>query len=423
MRKKLFCLITTIALVLGLLPLSAMANDHAASVTINNETTTYPNLDTAVVAASEATSATITLLKNVEEVIRIGNGDITLDLNGKTWTSRGFTLTVENNSKVKIIDSVGGGIIQTDEPGYDVINLSDTATLEVAGGRIQNENGRALNSFSSGRLSISHLIISGGYIVSQDSEAITMGGKTLTISGGTISSNRDSVYIHSGTIDLSEHLSPQTVTFYVVSDAYGVPTLDNNTLILPEGFQLYNTYDTTTPLGTMERGGSYIIKATPPLHHILVEPSLNGSVYYSGNGYYEEEILLEAIPEDGYVLDFITAVDEYDNPVFVWDNSFIMPDADVTISATFREKQAYTASLTVGDHGTATLPATLFEGALVELNISPDEGYTLDTVTVTDANGNEITVHGNGFIMPSANITVDVTFRPAVTYSITVPEK
>ena len=55
------------------------------------------------------------------------------------------------------------------------------------------------------------------------------------------------------------------------------------------------------------------------------------------------------------------------------------------------------------------------KGLTVTLTVKPDEGYKLDTITVTDKNGNKIklTDKGNGkytFTMPASAVTVEASF-------------
>jgi len=56
-------------------------------------------------------------------------------------------------------------------------------------------------------------------------------------------------------------------------------------------------------------------------------------------------------------------------------------------------------------------------GNTVTLTVTPDNGYVLDTLTVTDSRGNELdlTAKGDGkytFKMPSRSVTVKTTFVP-----------
>ena len=67
-------------------------------------------------------------------------------------------------------------------------------------------------------------------------------------------------------------------------------------------------------------------------------------------------------------------------------------------------------------HGTVTMDKkSASAGATVTVTVVPDKGFTLETITVTDANGNAIEVKniGNGqftFVMPATAITVSATF-------------
>ena len=64
------------------------------------------------------------------------------------------------------------------------------------------------------------------------------------------------------------------------------------------------------------------------------------------------------------------------------------------------------------------------EGATVVLTVTPDEGYALDTLTVTYTEGDTtVSVENNQFKMPAAAVTVTATFKQAeTTYTITVPD-
>ena len=67
-------------------------------------------------------------------------------------------------------------------------------------------------------------------------------------------------------------------------------------------------------------------------------------------------------------------------------------------------------------HGTVKLShSAAISGAAVTITVTPDEGYRLDTLTVTDSKGNErkLTEKGGGqytFVMPSGAVTVKAVF-------------
>ena len=77
---------------------------------------------------------------------------------------------------------------------------------------------------------------------------------------------------------------------------------------------------------------------------------------------------------------------------------------------------SYAITVEDSDNGTVTPSRTRApRGLTVTLTVKPDEGYKLDTITVTDKNGNEIklTDKGNGkytFTMPASAVTVEASF-------------
>ncbi len=81
----------------------------------------------------------------------------------------------------------------------------------------------------------------------------------------------------------------------------------------------------------------------------------------------------------------------------------------------------YTVTVASGiTNGTVSAsPTTAAQGDRVTLTVTPDVGYELATLTVTDASNNPVTVTNNQFTMPASNVTVTATFTassgPAVT--------
>ena len=79
---------------------------------------------------------------------------------------------------------------------------------------------------------------------------------------------------------------------------------------------------------------------------------------------------------------------------------------------------SYTVTVTKPEHGKVTAsPSSASSGSTITLTVTPDSGYVLDTLTVTDSRGNEIklTAQSGGkytFTMPSRAVTVKATFAP-----------
>lgn len=90
----------------------------------------------------------------------------------------------------------------------------------------------------------------------------------------------------------------------------------------------------------------------------------------------------------------------------------------------------YAISFGTLEHGTVTASVdgstvdSAAEGATVVLTVTPDEGYALDSLTVTYTDGDTtVTVSDNQFQMPAAAVTVTATFKQAeTTYTVTIPD-
>lgn len=78
----------------------------------------------------------------------------------------------------------------------------------------------------------------------------------------------------------------------------------------------------------------------------------------------------------------------------------------------------YAISIEESENGTVTSNrVSASRGATVTLTVTPEEGFLLDTLTVTDNNGTKITVTDKGdgkytFTMPSSRVTISAVFTP-----------
>lgn len=99
-----------------------------------------------------------------------------------------------------------------------------------------------------------------------------------------------------------------------------------------------------------------------------------------------------------------------------WDAYyFTMPADDVVVYARFTD--GATVDVIAGDHGDAKVSSRYAEkGDWVYITAYPDEGYEVDSVTVTDSLGRSVKVTELSydyflFTMPGTNVDVKVTFR------------
>ena len=74
--------------------------------------------------------------------------------------------------------------------------------------------------------------------------------------------------------------------------------------------------------------------------------------------------------------------------------------------------EKYDVTVNSTTNGTVTADPTSAEaGTTITLTVTPDAGYVLDALTVTDANSNTVTVTNNEFTMPASDVTVTATFK------------
>lgn len=139
-----------------------------------------------------------------------------------------------------------------------------------------------------------------------------------------------------------------------------------------------------------------------------------GGVSYPGKLPEGATATINAIPRNGYVLDYIKVDDE-----IITGNSFTMPAHDVNVYVAFK-KASY--SIYVGITGPGSIETSdnkANPGDVVTITSIPDEGYKLDSISVYDHDYNPISVKNNAFTMPESDVTIYATFVKA-DYSVTL---
>ena len=85
--------------------------------------------------------------------------------------------------------------------------------------------------------------------------------------------------------------------------------------------------------------------------------------------------------------------------------------ASFEVSGFYLVNTEYAIMIPAAEHGAVTSDvAEAVAGATVTLTVTPDAGYKLNTLVVTDAEDNVLTVTDNQFTMPASNVTVTATF-------------
>ena len=155
------------------------------------------------------------------------------------------------------------------------------------------------------------------------------------------------------------------------------------------------------------------------LHNITIEATEGGSVSADKKqAIVGETITLTVTPNEGYnYIDKSLTVKAGEETITVTPAgngtyTFIMPDANVTVSATFAEK-LYTVTIEDCVGGTATIDGESSKQfaakATVALSIKADEGYKFSHIVYT-YDGENKTSEQTTFPMPASDVTVKVFF-------------
>lgn len=127
-------------------------------------------------------------------------------------------------------------------------------------------------------------------------------------------------------------------------------------------------------------------------YNITKENTLNGNVSLIDKASAGEKVLITITPDNGYTLDKIMVLDKDKNEVEVTNNTFIMPEDNVMVSATFKaiEYKLITsgAQIFTGEDLVFKIdsPFTLFDKVyinnemLCEINYKAEEGSTVITL-------------------------------------------
>ena len=213
---------------------------------------------------------------------------------------------------------------------------------------------------------------------------------------------------------------------------YGAPGNDNywiNAGTLNTEIQLYqdnqNLYfpNSGTYTFTFDPATNKLVVSGEIIYNVTVADGIqNGTVVATPtSGKAGDPITITATANPGYELETLTYTAEGGEPVPIENNQFAMPAANVTINATFKQID-YSITVTQGDNGTIAVvdnKTTAHYGEVITLTNTPNEDCEFVSYTVTDAEGNPVTVENNQFTMPASNVTVTATFRALeVSYQI-----
>lgn len=142
---------------------------------------------------------------------------------------------------------------------------------------------------------------------------------------------------------------------------------------------------------TMPDGEVNITVQFQPVRTITVDTLVNGTVTAPADAMVQETVNLTVTADSGYEIDKVYYIADGVETVLNAPYSFVMPNTDVTVGATFKEKPVeppvdptytVTASGNYGGSVWVDKSTGLSYGETVTVNVEPYDGYWLESLTV-----------------------------------------
>lgn len=449
MKKRIFSILTALCLCLTLLPTMAAAEKTAGTAT---EVKTSDEL---VGALADQNVTTIKLMGeiwvNETETVKeltidraitlVNSSRASLHLNLPLTITKDGALTLDglegvvslNPHKGMVVNgslTVGAGC-EVGDQSFLTINQGGTVTTQPAGentisGLLSLGNNAALTVdgtlVNNGRLSVSDMenlkkaASIGGDLILDDititeDYTLDMKGCTLTIGHITfLDANltvRNASKVDATSVKLSggSYYCPVTVGnaegVITGGSFYGPVTVKKISDATPayiSGGTFYN-----------ELKGSYITKG-------CIVTFMNGSSQYAMQVVKDKASAPDTPVKSGYrFVGWYSGDAKWDFDTLVTENLTLTAKWE-KIHTSAPSAPRYDVAVSDGAHGSVTVsPKSASKGSTVTVTVTPDKGYALETLAVTDKNGNalDLTDKGGGqytFTMPSGPVTVTATF-------------
>lgn len=449
MKKRIFSILTALCLCLTLLPTMAAAEKTAGTAT---EVKTSDELvgalaDPNVTTIKLKSGITVNATENVKELtidrpITLANSSrnplhlhlpLTITKNG-ALTLDGLEGVVSlNPHKGMVVNgslTVGAGC-EVGDQSFLTINQGGTVTTQPAG---ENTISGLLSLGKNAALTVDGALVNNGRLSVSDMENLK---KAASIGGDLI-------------------LDDITITEDYTLDMKGCTLTIGHITFLDANLTVKNA-SRVDATGVTISGGSYYCPVTVAnAEGVITGGSFYGPVtvkkisdatpaYISGGTFYNE--LKGSYITKGCIVTFMNGSSQYamqvvkdkasapDTPVksgyrFVgWYNgnakwNFDTPVTEnLTLTAKWEKIHTsvpsaprYDVAVSDGAHGSVTVsPKSASKGSTVTVTVTPDKGYTLETLSVTDRNGSALNLTDKGggqytFTMPSGPVTVAATF-------------
>ena len=452
MKKRIFSILTALCLCLTLLPTMAAAEETAGTAT---EVETSDELVGALADPNVTTiklkkDITVNATENVKEltinrpITLVNSSRKPLHLNLPLTIAENGALTLDglkgvvslNPYKGMVVNgslTVGAGcevIFGGDQP-FLTINQGGTVTTQPAG---ENTISGLLSLGKDAALTVNGALVNNGRLSVSDMENLK---KAASIGGDLILD--DITITEDYTLDMKDcTLTIGHITFLNANLTVKNASRVDATGVTISGGSYYCPVNVGNAEGVITGGSFYGL--------VKVEKISDGTpAYISGGTFYDE--LKGSYLIKGYTVIFMNGSSQYamqvvkdkasapDTPVksgyrFVgWYNgnakwNFDTPVTEnLTLTAKWEKIHTsvpsaprYDVAVSDGAHGSVSVsPKSASKGSTVTVTVTPDKGYALETLAITDKNGSalNLTDQGGGqytFTMPSSPVTVAATF-------------
>lgn len=449
MKKRIFSILTALCLCLTLLPTMAAAEKTAGTAT---EVKTSDELvgalaDPNVTTIKLKSGITVNATENVKELtidrpITLANSSrnplhlhlpLTITKNG-ALTLDGLEGVVSlNPHKGMVVNgslTVGAGC-EVGDQSFLTINQGGTVTTQPAG---ENTISGLLSLGKNAALTVDGALVNNGRLSVSDMEnlkkAASIGGDlilddititedyTLDMKGCTLTIGHITFLDANLTVKNASRVDATGVT--ISGGSYYCPVTVGNAEGVITGGSFYGPVTVkkisdATPAyisgGTLynELKGSYITKG-------CIVTFMNGSSQYAMQVVKDKASAPDTPVKSGYR--FVgwyngNAKWNFDTPV---TENLTLTAKWEKIHTSVPSAPRYDVAVSDGAHGSVTVsPKSASKGSTVTVTVTPDKGYTLETLSVTDRNGSALNLTDKGggqytFTMPSGPVTVAATF-------------
>ena len=285
-----------------------------------------------------------------------------------------------------------------------------------------------------------------GAVVAEDGATLTVKGtvKTVTVEAGAdveINGKVETVTVEEGaTVEINGTVD--TLELPEGADANTVTIGENATITNTKVGETKNILIAVYPDGE-SRGTVKIYSLAGDTEHLATnmgEYNTNGNLYRVNAD--DETLVAKVTPETGSYVESIRYInglndlgdlDDFNDMVPGAENTFTcaMPTESTSLVVTYAEESysggggggggggaagSYSVSVATAENGTVSVsPKNAVPGTTVTVTVTPDEGYELDELIVTDEDGNTIAVKDEGdgkytFTMPESRVTIKATF-------------